>query len=118
MTQTTGTQTTGTQTTGTQTTGTQTTAVDTTADRALKAKHRAMWALGDYPAVAIDVIPELGPELVAASRRARRGPGARRRRRHRERRRARRADRRRGGRLRPDAGAVRRPVGRSPPATA
>ena len=27
-----------------------------------------MWALGDYPAVAIDVIPELGPELVAASR--------------------------------------------------
>ena len=26
-----------------------------------------MWALGDYPAVAIDVIPELGPELVAAS---------------------------------------------------
>jgi ubiquinone/menaquinone biosynthesis C-methylase UbiE len=39
-----------------------------TADRALKARHRAMWALGDYPAVAIDVIPELGPELVAASR--------------------------------------------------
>ena len=38
-----------------------------TADRALKAKHRAMWALGDYPAVAIDVIPELGPELVAAA---------------------------------------------------
>ena len=27
-----------------------------------------MWALGDYPAVAIDVIPELGPELVAACR--------------------------------------------------
>jgi SAM-dependent methyltransferase len=26
-----------------------------------------MWALGDYPAVAIDVIPELGPELVAAA---------------------------------------------------
>jgi ubiquinone/menaquinone biosynthesis C-methylase UbiE len=40
---------------------------DTAADRALKARHRAMWALGDYPAVAIDVIPELGPELVAAS---------------------------------------------------
>src|SRR6188472_1407326 len=39
----------------------------TEADRALKAKHRAMWALGDYPAVAIDVIPELGPELVAAA---------------------------------------------------
>ena len=42
--------------------------IDTSPDRALKAKHRAMWALGDYPAVAIDVIPELGPELVAASR--------------------------------------------------
>jgi SAM-dependent methyltransferase len=42
--------------------------IDTTADRALKARHRAMWALGDYPAVAIDVIPELGRELVAASR--------------------------------------------------
>ena len=40
---------------------------DTTADRALKARHRAMWALGDYPAVAIDVIPELGPALVAAT---------------------------------------------------
>ena len=45
-----------------------TTTTDTTADRALKARHRAMWALGDYPAVAVDVIPELGPELVAASR--------------------------------------------------
>jgi SAM-dependent methyltransferase len=44
-----------------------TSTIDTTEDRALKARHRAMWALGDYPAVAIDVIPELGPELVAAS---------------------------------------------------
>jgi ubiquinone/menaquinone biosynthesis C-methylase UbiE len=35
-------------------------------DRALKAKHRAMWALGDYPAVATEVIPELGPVLVSA----------------------------------------------------
>lgn len=42
--------------------------IDMTADRALKAKHRALWALGDYPSVAIEVIPELGPELVAASR--------------------------------------------------
>jgi SAM-dependent methyltransferase len=41
--------------------------IETTADRALKARHRAMWALGDYPAVAIDVIPELGPALVAAA---------------------------------------------------
>lgn len=36
------------------------------ADRALKAKHRAMWALGDYPAVATDIIPELGVRLVEA----------------------------------------------------
>ncbi len=40
--------------------------VDPAADRELKARHRAMWALGDYPAVAAQVIPELGPELVAA----------------------------------------------------
>jgi len=44
-----------------------TTTNDTLADRALKAKHRATWALGDYPAIAADVIPELGPELVAVS---------------------------------------------------
>ncbi len=37
------------------------------ADRALKDRHRAMWGLGDYPAVARDVIPELGPVLVAAA---------------------------------------------------
>jgi SAM-dependent methyltransferase len=37
------------------------------ADRALKARHRAMWALGDYRAVAVDVISELGPVLVAAT---------------------------------------------------
>jgi SAM-dependent methyltransferase len=42
--------------------------VDTaTADRALKSRHRAMWGLGDYPAVARDVIPELGRVLVAAA---------------------------------------------------
>ncbi|HET7196290.1 MAG TPA: class I SAM-dependent methyltransferase [Nocardioides sp.] len=35
-------------------------------DRALKEKHRGMWALGDYPAVASQVIPELGPILVEA----------------------------------------------------
>jgi SAM-dependent methyltransferase len=37
------------------------------ADRAVKARHRAMWALGDYRAVAVDVIPDLGPILVAAT---------------------------------------------------
>ncbi|MQA27784.1 MAG: methyltransferase domain-containing protein, partial [Micromonosporaceae bacterium] len=36
------------------------------ADRALKAKHRAMWALGDYPTLASDLIPTLGPILVDA----------------------------------------------------
>src|SRR5579859_6405930 len=37
------------------------------ADRVLKAKHRAMWAAGDYSAVAAEVIPGLGEVLVAAS---------------------------------------------------
>jgi len=37
------------------------------ADRALKGKHRAMWASGDFPAVATEVIPQLGPALVAAA---------------------------------------------------
>jgi SAM-dependent methyltransferase len=37
------------------------------ADRALKAKHRAMWAAGDYPAVASELVPALGPVLVAAA---------------------------------------------------
>ncbi|MET0899902.1 MAG: methyltransferase domain-containing protein [Mycobacterium sp.] len=36
------------------------------ADRQLKAKHRALWASGDYPAVAADLIPALGPRLVQA----------------------------------------------------
>ncbi|MHA3834443.1 class I SAM-dependent methyltransferase [Terrabacter sp. AAH1] len=36
------------------------------ADAALKARHAAMWALGDYPAVAREVIPELGRVLVDA----------------------------------------------------
>jgi ubiquinone/menaquinone biosynthesis C-methylase UbiE len=36
-------------------------------DQALKSKHRAMWALGDYPQVAVDVIPDLGAELVEAA---------------------------------------------------
>ncbi|MFF4585602.1 class I SAM-dependent methyltransferase [Streptomyces sp. NPDC001388] len=39
----------------------------TQADRALKAKHRAMWALGDYSVVATEVVPELGPVLVRES---------------------------------------------------
>lgn len=38
----------------------------TEAGRALKAKHRAMWAFGDYPAVATDLVSSLGPILVGA----------------------------------------------------
>jgi len=41
--------------------------IDVEADRALKARHRAMWALGDYPALAAEVIPSLGPVLVEAA---------------------------------------------------
>jgi SAM-dependent methyltransferase len=37
-------------------------------DSDLKARHRVMWALGDYPAVATEVIAPLGPALVDACR--------------------------------------------------
>jgi SAM-dependent methyltransferase len=33
----------------------------------VKDAHRAMWALGDYPSVASEIIPELGPVLVRAA---------------------------------------------------
>jgi ubiquinone/menaquinone biosynthesis C-methylase UbiE len=36
------------------------------ADRNLKAKHRAMWAMGDYPTLAMELIAELGTTLVSA----------------------------------------------------
>jgi SAM-dependent methyltransferase len=36
------------------------------ADRALKSKHRAMWAQGDYPSLAAEIIPELGAILAEA----------------------------------------------------
>jgi ubiquinone/menaquinone biosynthesis C-methylase UbiE len=36
------------------------------ADRALKARHRSMWASGDYPGLAADLLGELGDVLVAA----------------------------------------------------
>lgn len=36
------------------------------ADRALKGRHRKMWALGDYPRVASEVIAELGEVIVDA----------------------------------------------------
>ena len=44
----------------------QTQVTETEADRALKAKHRAMWALGDYAAVAAEVVNPLGSVLVDA----------------------------------------------------
>ena len=49
-------------------------AANAEADRALKERHRAMWALGDYPALAADLIPDLGEALVQACRV---GPGQR-----------------------------------------
>ena len=36
------------------------------ADRALKQKHRAMWASGDYPALASELVQDLGAILVDA----------------------------------------------------
>src|SRR6476619_3550953 len=39
-----------------------------TADSALKQKHASMWASGHYEAVATDLIAELGPVLVDATR--------------------------------------------------
>jgi SAM-dependent methyltransferase len=35
-------------------------------DRELEAKHRALWALGDYRSIADEVVAPLGPALVAA----------------------------------------------------
>ena len=32
---------------------------DDVADQELKARHRALWALGDYPSIAATVIPSL-----------------------------------------------------------
>src|SRR5688572_22818639 len=36
-------------------------------DRELKARHRTMWGLGNYTAVATEVISSLGPTLVEAA---------------------------------------------------
>ena len=50
------------------------TAQATTVDQAVIAKHRAMWATGDYPKLASELVAPLGPVLVEASRV---GPGDR-----------------------------------------
>ena len=42
--------------------------IQTDEDRALKTRHRAMWASGDYPAVAAQIVPTLGSILVEACR--------------------------------------------------
>ncbi len=39
---------------------------DTAADRELKAKHRGMWGLGNYPSLALEVVPGVGPVLAEA----------------------------------------------------
>ena len=39
---------------------------DTETDQRIKQAHRGIWASGDYPAVAAEVIPELGRLLVSA----------------------------------------------------
>ncbi|MBC3191013.1 class I SAM-dependent methyltransferase [Pseudonocardia sp. C8] len=44
-----------------------TTTPEQDADRALKAKHRALWAAGDYPRIATELIPQFGPLLVDAA---------------------------------------------------
>jgi hypothetical protein len=36
-------------------------------DSDLKARHRAMWASGDYPSMVETFLLPLGPQLVAAS---------------------------------------------------
>lgn len=42
------------------------TAQQETVDQAVIAKHRAMWATGDYPRLTIDLVAPLGPVLVEA----------------------------------------------------
>jgi 2-polyprenyl-6-hydroxyphenyl methylase/3-demethylubiquinone-9 3-methyltransferase len=44
-----------------------TSVISSEADRALKAKHRATWASGDYPRVATDLIADLGQVVVKAA---------------------------------------------------
>jgi SAM-dependent methyltransferase len=36
-------------------------------DRELEAKHRALWALGDYRTIAAEIVAPLGPKLVAGA---------------------------------------------------
>ncbi len=54
-------------TTSTSSTTSTTTTTPDAEDAALKARHATMWGLGDYAAVARDVIPSLGSTLVDAT---------------------------------------------------
>ena len=85
-----------------------TTVTDTDADRALKAKHRKVWACGDYPTLAHDLIWSLGPVLVEAGSIRCRAARPRRRGRLRQRGHPGRGARRERRRLRPHPGALRR----------
>ena len=78
-----------------------------TADSELKARHRAMWASGDYPAMVETFLLPLGPRLVEACGIGAGHARARRRRRHRQRLDPGRAARRPGDGQRPDARAAR-----------
>jgi SAM-dependent methyltransferase len=40
---------------------------DSADDQAVKARARAMWAAGDFPRVARETVPQVGPALVAAA---------------------------------------------------
>ena len=75
-------------------------------DAELKARHRAMWASGDYPSMVETFLLPLGPRSRRGVRRRRRGERPRRRRRDRQRRDPRGAGRRGRHSQRPDARAV------------
>ena len=76
-------------------------------DSDLKARHRKMWASGDYPSMVDTFLLPLGPRLVA-QRRSARACGARRGGRHRQRLTRRPRARREDDRQRPHARALRR----------
>ena len=85
-----------------------TSTIEPTADQQLKAKHRALWASGDYPSRGRRADPDARADPRRGLRRARRAARARRRRRVRQRRHPGRRHGRRRHRVRPDSRAVHR----------
>ena len=73
------------------------------ADQALKTKHRAVWASGNYAAVVTDIVSELVPDPGRGGRDQARRSGTGRRDGYRQRNRPRSANRRTGDRLRSHA---------------